>query len=164
MGTICEFTDRGGYSENQDASFTLSLPGAEVWAVFDGHGKEHGFLAATTAAASMRDALITNGAELVARPAAVLDAAFARAHADVLAAMRVAEPTCVAVGGVLLRTAELADVDDGAPPWEALDGGATATVCVLLRAARELVVASCGDSSAMIFSDCLLYTSPSPRD
>lgn len=150
MVTLCEWTDRGGYAENQDASFCLALPGVDVWAVFDGHGRRHGRLASATAAARVLDELRANAAGLLEQPGRTLEAAFAAAHAAVLAALRAAEPACLAVGGVLLRPADAADVRLGSPPWEALDGGTTASVCAFLRGSRELVIASCGDSSAML--------------
>ncbi|KAJ1637670.1 phosphatase 2C-like domain-containing protein, partial [Pavlovales sp. CCMP2436] len=155
MTTLCEWTDRGGYTENQDASLVLRLPGAIVYAVFDGHGRAHGQLASVTAARSVGDSLraaASNG-ELRTRPAEALAAAFRGAHAQFLSAMHAAEPSCVMAGEVLLRPADPEDIAEGSPPWEALDGGTTATVCVLLLDRHELLVASVGDSSAMLVAN-----------
>ena len=100
------FTHEGGAGglgkENQDVVF-VALPSAEIgiFGVLDGHGKEHGRLAAQVAAAPLRQHLTTEHARLAAadpEPERVLVEAFAAAHAAIREAILRTDATNVREG------------------------------------------------------------------
>jgi serine/threonine protein phosphatase PrpC len=168
----------GQGKENQDTYFTAQpLPEVAIFAVFDGHGKQNGQLAAQTAARVVEEYLCTHAAQLLSQPNETLAASFAAAHAAIGLAMmergsgmvwapapapgtprsgaatgggHTDEPWSeeeVRRGGFPL---ELIDSPDGGPRyWDAADGGTTATVAVVLHS-KTLVLAAVGDSSAVV--------------
>ena len=160
---VC-FTHEGGAGdadkENQDAYFELSVSkDVHVFAVFDGHGKANGRLAATAASSAMRARLSKDASQLEANPEGVVRAAFAAAHEAVRTAI-LALPDTLAVGAHVLE--KRIDEEDGKLRWDAADGGTTATVAVLLRnrgtsshlpshpSTTSLLIAAVGDSTAAL--------------
>ena len=129
-------------------------PSAElaIFAVFDGHGKGHGKLAAATAAQVVREFLSEPGRQpaILLDPAEQLREAFALAHGAILEAIEAADPSTRRYAGrsgdFLLKWM---DGDEGGHKWDAVDGGTTATVALVLHG-RTLVVGAVGDSSAVL--------------
>jgi serine/threonine protein phosphatase PrpC len=166
---MTSFTHEGGAGglakENQDAAFTAQLsPEVMVAAVFDGHGRKHGQLAARTAAAAVEAFLRRRLGELVQEPEHILRLAFADAHGAIRTAMLAGADagTMCSVGGgdeeaFLLEWFEQEDDEEEGEggglshKWDAADGGTSATVAVLLHGAT-LVVAAVGDSSALLLA------------
>ena len=160
---VVSFTHEGGAGglgkENQDVSFTAQLSAdVLVCAVFDGHGKRHGRVAARAAAAATEQYLRLHLAELIREPEQTLRRASEDAHGAVRKALLAADPSLRSVGegsaAYLLEWMEIDedDVEEGGPThrWDAADGGTTATVAVIFER-RTLVVAAVGDGSALLF-------------
>ena len=144
-------TDIGGGQVNQDEGGFLELEGGNVivLAVFDGHGRELGELAAQVAKQSVFAALKRPEvlAELRVSPKAVFVRLFAEAHDHIRKAF---SDKYVAAGWEVAVTPEgyLTKRQGPNSPWSCTHGGTTATVCVLLDKWR-LVVANVGDSTAL---------------
>jgi len=150
------FTHEGGGGgtgkENQDCFF-VAQPSSEVaiFGVLDGHGKKYGQLAALAAAESLRDHLCAQSDALLSDARATLVAAFAAAHEAVRQAMLEENPQMRCVRGNAPDGEFLLDYEQtgSGGVWDAADGGTTAVVAVLLRGST-LVVASVGDSPALL--------------
>ena len=151
------FTHEGGAGglgkENQDVVF-VAQPSAEIgiFGVLDGHGKEHGRLAAQVGAAALRSRLTAEHLRLAEDSESVLTEAFASAHAAIRDAILRADTTNVREGadGSVLQWL-LPEDDDEEARWDAAAGGTTATLAVLIAppgGAAKLVVAAVGDSAA----------------
>jgi len=157
------FTHEGGLGgqgkENQDASF-VGRPSADVtvFAVLDGHGKQYGRLAAQTAARCMKTFLCGHHRWLLAEPEECLRLAFREAHFAIRAAILRSDPMLrlhqsgQAPPYILQWMAT--DQDEHGEPvykWDAVDGGTTVTVVVVLRG-ENAIVATVGDSAAVLLS------------
>ena len=151
------FSHEGGAGglgkENQDVVF-VAQPSAEIgiFGVLDGHGKEHGRLAAQVGAAALRSHLTAEHLRLAEDSESVLTEAFASAHAAIRDAILRADTTNVREGadGSVLQWL-LPEDDDEEARWDAAAGGTTATLAVLIAppgGAAKLVVAAVGDSAA----------------
>lgn len=146
----------GGRSkENQDTSFVAQpSPDVSIYAVFDGHGKSQGRLAAKTAAATSRAFLCAHHRWVLDSPEEALRCAFEHAHTCVRHAILRANPEMREHQGrrtkYLLAWMESED-EEGEPcwKWDAVDGGTTATLVVVLRGSL-IVAAVVGDSSALL--------------
>lgn len=140
--------------ENQDAWF-VAHPSRDlaVYAVFDGHGKRFGKLAAHVAAATVRVMLCHHHRWVVDHPEAALKAAFAEAHDAIRKAMLRADSTLRQQPGrsgtYLLQWVEPSREDDEPAKWDAVDGGTTASVVCLIRN-EAAVVGVVGDSSVVL--------------
>ena len=171
------FTHEGGAGgldkENQDTCCAMRLSAdVDCYAVFDGHGKQCGQLAALAARDALRAFLQSCGPAAIADvPAAeaTLRRAFVHMHSAIRTAMAKADPTlrlqqeqhgggstdtAVYTGGdYLLKWMAIDDPDEGAPShkWDAVDGGTTASVC-LIRRNEWLLTAAVGDSSAILMA------------
>ena len=120
--------------------------------MLDGHGKEHGRLAAQVGAAALRSHLTAEHLRLAEDSERVLAEAFASAHAAIRDAILRADTTNVREGadGNVLQWL-LPEDDDEEARWDAAAGGTTATLAVLIAppgGAARLVVAAVGDSAA----------------
>lgn len=154
---------------NQDAHFAFYQPaGASTrsvlaMGVFDGHGAEHGHVAARAACAFAEAFLGAPGrvAALEKDPPAVLRELFAKAHDRAVEAMAL-QPDVVTYGSgaraLLLQRVvdEGGGTDDGSDSAEpggsyldVTDGGTTASI-VLLVGGRWLYTAAVGDSSGLL--------------
>ena len=97
------FSHEGGAGglgkENQDVVF-VAMPSAEIgiFGVLDGHGKEHGRLAAQVGAAVLRSHLTAEHLRLAEDSESVLAEAFASAHAAIRDAILRADTTNVREG------------------------------------------------------------------
>ena len=162
LGHTC-FTHEGGAGgkgkENQDTYF-VAHPSKDValYAVFDGHGKQYGRLAAHAAAAASKAFLSAHHRWVLDCPRDALRYAFGVAHEAVRVAMRRSDPamrSCDGSGDAFLVAwmATGDDGDDGEPThkWDAADGGTTATIAAVLRG-QTLVVAAVGDSAAVLMA------------
>jgi serine/threonine protein phosphatase PrpC len=149
----------GGHDkENQDTYFVAHpSPQVAIYAVFDGHGRMFGRLAAQVSAAVVKSFLCAHWRFLLDNPGEAMRQAFSEAHAAVLRAMLRADPTLRvqenAQGRFLLRWMECED-DDGNPShkWDAVDGGTTATVVAVIRG-KTLIAAGVGDSSGLLLGN-----------
>jgi len=163
--------------QNQDEFFVWQSDDKQsvVVGILDGHGRELGQLAARVARDSLRGSLASPAAlaAVALRPAETLEAAFAKAHADIEAAFRkVYEDGGWRVErtpeGYLLRSpppspkpqsggpppppsrggsAAVAAAASGPPLC--VHGGTTATVLIILHG-RRIVVSNVGDSTAIV--------------
>ena len=147
--------------ENQDTYFVIHpSPELSVYAVFDGHGKRFGRLAAQVA--SKRVAKLLGGWHkwVLDAPEAAMRLAFADAHASIRRAMMAADPSIRSVAGrdagaagsYLLQWVEEEAEEAGAEPtgfWDAVDGGTTATVVAIIRG-ELAVIGIVGDSSVLL--------------
>ena len=158
---VC-YTHEGGEGghdkENQDTYFVAHpSPQVAIYAVFDGHGRMFGRLAAQVSAAVVKSFLCAHWRFLLDNPGEAMRQAFSEAHAAVLRAMLRADPTLRvqenAQGRFLLRWMECED-DDGNPShkWDAVDGGTTATVVAVIRG-KTLIAAGVGDSSGLLLGN-----------
>ena len=158
------FTHEGGaggkQKENQD-TFFVAHPSKDVaiYAVFDGHGRKYGKLAATAASTAAKAFLCAHHRWLLDCPHEAMRHAFAIAHAAVRSAMLQQDPTMRLVESAadpfLLQWMEC-DEDEGRPEdeghkWDAADGGTTATIAAVLQG-RGLVTSVVGDSAALLMA------------
>jgi hypothetical protein len=150
-----EYTHRGGdgkgLKENQDAFFSLRLDARNfVWAVFDGHGHDHGRIASEAARDAMRAhfADAANFNKLRSQPVEAMEAAFALANDAVQTAI-LAQPRVFEKDGQIVMEME---VDEYCPlGYDVVDGGTTASVAALVDG-RTLVYAAVGDSCSVLSS------------
>eukprot|EP00316_Scyphosphaera_apsteinii_P000643 CAMPEP_0119312380 /NCGR_PEP_ID=MMETSP1333-20130426/26209_1 /TAXON_ID=418940 /ORGANISM="Scyphosphaera apsteinii, Strain RCC1455" /LENGTH=555 /DNA_ID=CAMNT_0007316991 /DNA_START=1 /DNA_END=1668 /DNA_ORIENTATION=+ len=159
-GNAISFTHPGGAGrstkENQDACFMASpAEGVDVFAVFDGHGKRHGRLAARIAAEAVKAYLSTHHKALVFAPAQTMKNAFDAAHVAICAAINdsareAGRPTKTVSGGTEQheRPPFLIEYLKDESAWDAAEGGTTATVAALVKG--RLIVAAVGDSSSLL--------------
>ena len=150
-----EFTHKGGTGhgpkENQDAFFLAQIDERNaVFGVLDGHGHDHGRIAAQAGAARCKDFLLDNFDRITLETAeSVMTECFKAAHDAVFMAIKrqgngiFEDPD---TPGVLVQ-----DVDDDEWPlgFDAADGGTTCSVGVLLDG-RHLVYAAAGDSCSLL--------------
>ena len=149
-----EFTHRGGSGngpkENQDAYFLTHIDDRNaVFGVLDGHGHDHGRIAAQAGAEACKAHLLANFGDLASDPDGVMLACFKAAHEAVFKAIREQgqgifdDPD---TPGVLVQ-----DVDEDEWPlgFDAADGGTTCSVGALIDG-RTLIYAAAGDSCALL--------------
>ena len=152
------FTHEGGHGgkqkENQDTYF-VAHPSKDValYAVFDGHGRKYGKLAAHAASAAAKSFLCAHHRWLLDSPHEAMRHAFAIAHAAVRSAMLLHDPSMRVVESAtdpfLLQWMECDDDDGETHKWDAADGGTTATIAAVLRG-RTLVTSAVGDSAGIM--------------
>ena len=142
-----EYTDRGGSGkENQDAYFVHRFDEKNaVLGVFDGHGPDHGKVAAWAAARAVKNFLIEHFTALATDPEGTMTRCFEHAHKSVFQAIS-SQPGVRVHQGLLVI-----DVDEEDWPlgYDAADGGTTASVAALLDG-RTLVYAAAGDSCSVL--------------
>ena len=150
--------------ENQDTYFVVEpSPELSVYGVLDGHGRRYGRLASQVAAARMRSLFTGLHKWVVDAPEEAVRVAFREAHLAIHEAITRADPQVRRVPGHVgsgprgdyllhwLPPDDEADEADGAEAgrWDAVDGGTTATVVILVRGERA-VVGMAGDSSILL--------------
>jgi len=142
-----EYTDQGGKGkENQDAYFLHKIDDKNsVFGVMDGHGPDHGRIAAWAAANCAKKYLVEHFAELRTDPEATMIKCFEKCHQAVWDAIK-SQPDVYEKEGLLVI-----DVDDDDWPlgYDAADGGTTASVAALVDG-RTLIYASSGDSCSVL--------------
>jgi len=145
-----EFTHRGGTGngpkENQDAYFLHQFDAQNsVFGVLDGHGSDHGKIAAWAAANASKRFLVDNFERLRTDPEEVMTECFKQAHEAVYLAIE-KQPEVYAADGILVQ-----DVDEEEWPlgYDAADGGTTASIGALIDG-RTLIYASAGDSCSLL--------------
>jgi len=150
---VGEATDIGGGSVNQD-TYEVFRTGASkenlVLAVFDGHGRELGELAAIVARDKIRSLLekdeIMN--QVFDDPEGTLTDVFRHAHNEIKARFRQKyEEANFQVRetdeGYLIKRKTSAD------SWTCTHGGTTGTVVIIFGATNRMIVANVGDSTAL---------------
>lgn len=134
-------------AKNQDTLFHLKIDEHNhAFGVFDGHGSDNGTLAAQTASDTIETYLATHFDQLRVDPEATFTAAFKAAHEAVRNAILRVDEGFRLVDGVVVEEWE---DEDGVLRRDAVDGGTTATVMVLLDGVT-LLHAQVGDSTALI--------------
>lgn len=159
---VGEATDIGGGHENQDKSMCFRAGKQDehlILAVFDGHGRELGELAAKVARDFMKQELSKPEVlkELSARPEEIINALFEVAHDRIKQEFRqkVEENSDCTVNetpeGYLIKRQRVRG--QGRGEYDQIfetnvHGGTTATLVVILNS-RRLIVANVGDSTAL---------------
>jgi serine/threonine protein phosphatase PrpC len=148
-----EFTHRGGSGngpkENQDAHFLERLDEKNaIFGVCDGHGHDHGRIAARAAAAASKAFLREHFARLRNEPHRTMEECFESAHAAVFEAIKAADGVFEdpETPGVLVQ--EVAE-EDWPLGFDAADGGTTVSLGAIVDG-RTLVYAAAGDSCALL--------------
>jgi serine/threonine protein phosphatase PrpC len=150
---VGDATDIGGGAVNQD-TFDVFRTGEHgenlVLAVFDGHGRELGELSAMVARDKVRSLLQQEQwmESISENPQAALTQVFALAHEEIKLRFRdyYEKSGCQVQetpDGYLIKRKSPAGT------WSCTHGGTTATVVVLMGASNRMIVANCGDSTAL---------------
>mmetsp|Transcript_15325 Transcript_15325/g.24959 ORF Transcript_15325/g.24959 Transcript_15325/m.24959 type:complete len:440 (-) Transcript_15325:563-1882(-) len=147
---IGEATDIGGGSVNQDKCMVVRNGSNIVLAVFDGHGRELGELAAIVAREKMRT-LFENPAileQIATSPEDTLQRIFELAHLEIKERFhekyrRMNWEVEEAEEGYLVKRRGLSG------SWSCTHGGTTATVVVIFGETNRMIVANVGDSTAL---------------
>ena len=149
-----EFTHRGGTGngpkENQDAYFLAHIDDQNaVFGVLDGHGGDHGAVAAQAGAACCKQFLVQHFSRLAADPEGVMRECFEAAHNAVFLAIKTQgdgvfeDPD---TPGVLVQEVE---EDEWPLGFDAADGGTTCSLGALVNG-RTLIYAAAGDSCSLL--------------
>ena len=148
-----EFTHKGGSGhgpkENQDAYFLAKIDEKNaVFGVLDGHGQDHGRVAAQAAAAACKAFLVEHFGRLRHEPEKVMHECFEAAHKAVFKAIKKEEGIFEdpETPGVLVMEMPEEEWPLG---FDAADGGTTCSVGAYIDG-RTLVYAAAGDSCALL--------------
>jgi serine/threonine protein phosphatase PrpC len=145
-------TDIGGSRENQDAYLVWERKESSVavFAVFDGHGRDVGKVAAETGVASFKAYFDANFEDLFVSPRDCIVKAFVNCHRDIKDAYRAT---------LCAKDWEVVDSDEGylmkrrasSSDWLCVHGGTSCSVVALVG--QSMFTANVGDSSCILSSE-----------
>lgn len=142
-------TDVGGGRENQDEGLIWSNQDNNilVTGMFDGHGREVGKLASTTAKAAISQFLDHNYLTLLSKPIETIDRIYSLAHESIRKSFkqefdRLGFETIITEEGYLVKKKASSD------HWSCVHGGTSCTLLFFLKS--DLYISNVGDSSALL--------------
>lgn len=147
---VSSATDIGGGAVNQDKFDFFMVEQNLVMAVFDGHGRELGELAAEIARNTFHEHLsqIETMEKISEDPEAALTKVFRAAHDNIRDQFR---EKYLKAGWQVQETEEgyLIKRKSSASAWSCTHGGTTATVVIVFGGSNRMIVANVGDSTAL---------------